>query len=100
VGVIYKVEILGQEFTLRGDLEPQLLEKVTNLLTDKIKEIQQQLPGATKVHVSVLAALNIAHDYFLLKEELEKTVNTLETKGHQWLARLEAGTAGQPATEV
>ncbi|MBI5585955.1 MAG: cell division protein ZapA [Deltaproteobacteria bacterium] len=85
---------------MKGELEPQLLEKVTNLLTEKIKEIEQQLPGATKVHVSVLAALNIAYDYFLLKEELEQTVNTLEARSHQWLAKLEAGFPGQSSTEV
>lgn len=97
---LYKAEILGQEFTLKGDLEPHLLEQVTNLLRDKIKEIEQQLPGANKVHISVLAALNIAYDYFLLKEELEKTVNILETKSHQWIAKLEAGFPGQSSTEV
>ena len=100
MGVIYKIEILGQEFTLKGELEPQLLEKVTKLLTDKIGEIQHQMPGATKVHAAVLAALNIAYDYFLLKEELEQTVSTLEAKSHQWLARLEAGFSGQPSAEV
>ena len=98
MSVLYKAEILGQEFTLRRDLEPHLLEQVTNLLRDKIMEIQQQLPGATKVHVSVLAALNIAYDYFLLKEELEKTVNTLETKSQQWINRLESGFPGQSST--
>jgi cell division protein ZapA len=100
VSVIYKAEILGQEFTLKGDLEPHILEQVTNLLREKIKEIEQQLPGATKIHVSVLAALNIAYDYFLLKEELEKTVHTLEARSHQWIARLEAGFAEQSSTEV
>jgi cell division protein ZapA (FtsZ GTPase activity inhibitor) len=100
VSVLYKAEILGQEFTLKGDLEPHILEQVTDLLGGKIKEIQQQLPGATKVHVAVLAALNITYDYFLLKEELEKTVNTLEARSHHWIARLETGFPLQSSTEV
>jgi len=85
---------------LKGDLEPHLLEQVTNLLREKIKETEQQLPGATKMHVAVLAALNIAYDYFLIKEELEKTVTTLEARSHQWIARLEAGFPGKSSTEV
>ena len=50
--------------------------------------------------VARLAALNITYDYFLLKEELEKTVNTLEARSHQWIARLETGFPIQSSTEV
>lgn len=97
---IFKAEILGQEFTLKGELEVPVLERVSRFLEERIQEVQQQLPGANKVHVSVLAALNIAYEYFLLKEELDLTLKTLETKGHQWIAKLEAGVSDQSSAEV
>ena len=97
---IFKAEILGQEFTLKGELEVPVLERVSRFLEERIQEVQQQLPGANKVHVSVLAALNIAYEYFLLKEELDLTLKTLETKGQQWIAKLEAGVSDQSSAEV
>lgn len=100
MSITFKAEILGQEFTLKGDLELPLLEKVTRLLAEKIQEVQRQLPGASKVHLSVLAGLNIAYDYFLLREELDQTIKTLETKSHQWIAKLEAGFPEQSSAEV
>jgi cell division protein ZapA len=100
VANLLKAEILGQEFTLRGDLEEQALEKVAAHLKEKIREIQVNLPGANKVQLSVLAALNITLDYFLLKEEFDRTMNTLETKSRQWLHKLETGVPPSPSSEV
>ena len=100
MSITFKAEILGQEFTLKGDLELPLLEKVTKLFAEKIQEVQRQLPGASKGHLSVLAGLNIAYDYFLLQEELDQTIKTLETKSHQWIAKLEAGFPDQSSAEV
>jgi cell division protein ZapA len=100
VANLLKAEILGQEFTLKGDLEEQALEKVAAHLKGKIREIQANLPGANKVQLSVLAALNITYDYFLLKEEFERTMNTLETKGREWLRKLETGVPQSPSSEV
>ena len=100
VANLLKSEILGQEFTLKGDLEEQALEKVAAHLKEKIKEIQTTLPGANKVQISVLAALNITYDYFLLKEEFDRTMNTLETKSRQWLLKLETGFPPSPSSEV
>jgi cell division protein ZapA len=100
VGNRIKAEILGQEFTLKGELEEQVLEKVALHVKEKISEIQANLPGANKVQLSVLAALNITYDYFLLREEFDRTMNTLETKGRQWLLKLETGFPPLPSSEV
>jgi cell division protein ZapA len=100
VGNVIQAEILGQDFTLKGELEEQVLEKVALHLKEKIKEVQASLPGANKVQLSVLAALNIAYEYFLLREEFDRTVNTLETKGRHWLLKLEAGFPPLPSSEV
>jgi len=100
VANLLKAEILGQEFTLKGELEEQSLEMVAAHLKEKIKEIQATLPGANKVQLSVLAALNITYDYFLLKEEFDRTMNTLETKSRQWLLKLETGFPLSPSSEV
>jgi cell division protein ZapA len=87
---LFKVDILGSEYTLRGDLDPGIMDKVTVLLDQRIKEVQSAMPSASKVHLVILTALNIAYDYLQAKEELEQMEKMVETKGHQWISKLDS----------
>ncbi|MBI5606575.1 MAG: cell division protein ZapA [Deltaproteobacteria bacterium] len=89
---LFKVEILGNEYTLRGDLDPGLMEKVSVLLNQRIKEVQASMPSASKVHLVILTALNIAYDYLLAKEELEQMEKMMEAKSQQWMTKLDTCT--------
>jgi len=87
---LFKVDILGNEYTLRGDLDPGLMDKVTVLLNQRIKEVQSSIPSANKIHLVILTALNIAHDYLQAKEELYKMEKMVESKSHQWISKLDS----------
>jgi cell division protein ZapA len=90
VSQLIKVDILGNEYTLRGDLDPGLLEKVSALLNERIKEVQSSIPSANKVHLIVLTALNIAYDYLLTKETLDQMEKMVESKSRQWITKLDS----------
>jgi cell division protein ZapA len=90
VSELIKVDILGNEYTLRGDLDPGLLEKVSALLNERIKEVQSSIPSANKVHLVVLTALNIAYDYLLTKEALDQMEKMVESKSRQWINKLDS----------
>lgn len=87
---IYKVDILGNEYTLKGDLDPELLEKVSTLLNERIKEVETSMPSTNKIHLVILTALNIAYDYLQAKEEIERMEKLMETKTQQWLTKLDS----------
>lgn len=87
---LIKVDILGNEYTLRGDLDPGLLEKVSALLNERIKEVQSSIPSANKVHLVVLTALNITYDYLLTKEALDQMEKMVESKSRQWITKLDS----------
>jgi cell division protein ZapA (FtsZ GTPase activity inhibitor) len=89
VSDLFKVDILGNEYTLRGDLDPGLLEKVSALLNERIKEVQASMPSANKVHLVILTALNIAYDYLLTKETLDQMQKMVEAKSRQWITKLD-----------
>jgi cell division protein ZapA len=90
VSQLIKVDILGNEYTLRGDLDPGLLEKVSALLNERIKEVQSSIPSANKVHLVVLTALNIAYDYLLTKEALDQMEKMVESKSRKWITKLDS----------
>ncbi len=87
---LFKVDILGNEYTLKGDLDPGLLEKVSALLNERIKEVQSSIPSANKIHLVVLTALNIAYDYLLTKEALDQMEKTVKSKSRQWITKLDS----------
>jgi cell division protein ZapA (FtsZ GTPase activity inhibitor) len=90
VSELFKVDILGNEYTLRGDLDPGLLERVSVLLNERIKEVQSSMPTTNKVHVVILTALNIAYDYLLTKEALDQMEKMVEDKSRQWINKLDS----------
>lgn len=87
---LFKADILGNEYTLRGDLDPGRLEKVSALLNERIKEVQASMPSANKVHLVILTALNIAYDYLLTKETLDQMQKMVEAKSRQWITKLDS----------
>jgi cell division protein ZapA (FtsZ GTPase activity inhibitor) len=90
VSELFKVDILGNEYTLRGDLDPGLMEKVSALLNERIKEVQASMPSANKVHLVILAALNMAYDYLQTKETLDQMEKMVEAKSRQWISKLDS----------
>jgi cell division protein ZapA len=87
---LFKVDILGNEYALRGDLDPGLLEEVADLVNQRIKEVQSAMPAASKMHLVVLTALNIAYDYLQVKKELDQMEKLVETKSNQWISKLDS----------
>jgi cell division protein ZapA len=90
VSQLFRVEILGNEYTLRGDLDPELMKELSVLLNQRIKEVQSSMPSANKVHLVILAALNIAYDYLQSRDELNRIEKMVESKGHQWIDKLDS----------
>lgn len=86
----FKVEILGSEYTLKGDVDPGFLEKVAFFLKEKIEEVRAAMPTANKVHVVMLTALNISCDYLQTKEALERMEKAMEAKSQEWISKLDA----------
>ena len=87
---LFKVDILGNEYTLRGDLDPGLMERVATLLNERIREVQASMPSANKVHLVILAALNMAYDYLQTKETLDQMEKMMEAKSRQWITKLDS----------
>lgn len=63
-----EVHILGQRFLLKGSHDPQYVERLAAYVKRKIDEVAARGPVSSP-KLAVLAALNIADDYFRALEE-------------------------------
>jgi cell division protein ZapA len=65
------VEIMGQIFTVSGDAEESYVHKVAGYVDGKIRDVLKNGRPVAKSNVAMLAAFNIADDYYRLKESYD-----------------------------
>jgi len=82
------VEILGQSFTISSDAEENYILRVASYVNDKMQELSRASKPAAKSNVAMLTALNIADDYYRLKEAHETMLRRVNQLSKQLSARL------------
>jgi cell division protein ZapA len=65
-----RVEIFDQAYNLRGS-DAEYILKLADYVDGKMRAVSEQTATVDSVRLAVLAALNIADEYHLLKRRLE-----------------------------
>ena len=58
------VNILGNTYRLQAGDDPQYVEKVAEYVKGKVDEISSAAPDYSNTQLAILAAINIADEYF------------------------------------
>jgi cell division protein ZapA len=70
------VTIMGRNYTLRAEEDPQYVRMIAAYVDDKLQEIAKISPRMSTTRLAILAAINIA-------DELHKLEQNLQTGGSQ-----------------
>ena len=70
-----RVEIFDQGYNLRGS-DPEYILKLADYVDGKMRAVAQATSTVDTSRLAVLAALNIADEYHILKRQHEKNGNT------------------------
>lgn len=74
-----RVRIYGQEYTISGERDEETIRKIAEYVDEKIKETAEALKQSGSVlPVPVLAAINIADDYFQNKTDVKEYTEKIE----------------------
>ena len=65
-----RVEIFDQAYSLRGT-DPEYIEKLAEYVDTKIRAVAEQTSTVDSLRLAVLAALNIADEYHVLKRKYD-----------------------------
>lgn len=65
-----RVEIYDQSYNLRGT-DPEYINKLAEFVDTKMRQVAEQTQTVDSLRLAVLAALNIADEYHLLKKKYE-----------------------------
>jgi cell division protein ZapA len=85
-----RVEIFDQVYNLRGS-DADYIIKLAEYVDSKMRAVSEQTSTVDSVRLAVLAALNIADEYHLLKRRLDPAAGSSEFKrrAHQLSSALD-----------
>jgi len=88
---IVEIEIYGQKYRIKvkGEEDEKYIGRLTSYVDQKIREIADQSNSADLLKIAVLAALNIADEYTLCRQQLDQ-LNDIIGQMEQEIESLEA----------
>jgi len=71
---VIEIEIYGQKYRIRvkGEEDEKYISHLTSYVEQKMREVAVKSKSVDVLKVAVLAALNIADEYFLCQENLDQ----------------------------
>jgi cell division protein ZapA len=81
--VLVPVEILGQTYPIRSGLDARYVEELATHVDEKMRAASEVTPSGDSLRLAVVAALNIADEYF-------RCVATREDQATHLTGRLDA----------
>jgi len=75
-----KVRIRNAEYLVQGEESEQQVQRIADYVNDKLKEIEQGAEGLSEKRTAILAALDIAGDYFQILKEKENLLSSLRQR--------------------
>ncbi len=84
-----RVEIYDQSYEIRGNLDPDYLRNVAQYVDGKMRSITEKGQVIDSLRVAVLAAINIADEYYQLKARHESHEDQVEQKTDEYISALD-----------
>jgi len=89
-----KINLLGKDYTIRGEGGEKHLLEIANYVSDKMKTIQKINKELSNTKIAVLTALNIADEYIRLKKEYDSITEKAVNKAKTLISLLDEGLLG------
>lgn len=77
-----RVEIYDQTYNLRGS-DPQYIKKLADFVDGKMRTVAQQTQTVDSLRLAVLAALNIADEYQVLKRKYDDVAGDFDQRARE-----------------
>lgn len=89
-----KVTIFGQTYTVNGDAPREYMLQLAEYLNDKMEDVRNTTGISNPAQVAILAALNMADEYFQLKKLKSGTDSEVEKRAMALISMLDQGLIG------
>lgn len=83
------IHILGVEYPVKGDFEPEYIRKIAANLDHRLREMSKHLPGKSNEKTAVLTALNLEDELNAEKTHCEGLLSSLEERTNKIIKRID-----------
>ncbi len=87
---LIRVEILGREYTVKSDEGEERVKDIAAYVNRKIKEVSESGQTVSTLNLAILAALNIANDYFKAVEGQKDFWQSIEARSGRLIALIDS----------
>ena len=77
---VVHVEIHGHRYPIRSGLDPQYVAELAAYVDEKMRQAARESPAGDTLKLAVLAALNIADEFFRAADEVQNDQATLSRR--------------------
>lgn len=84
-----EVNIFGHEYTVKTDADSEYIQKIASYVDEKMGEIVRNTKTVSTLNVAILAALNIADDFFKEVQKREELVAAVEHRSEELVKTIE-----------
>ena len=77
---VVRVRILENEYLIKSDVDIEEVERIARFVDDKLREIQSSTNGLSDKNTAILAAFDIANDYFQLQKDESDRLRKLQER--------------------
>ncbi len=85
-----KVRILDNEYLIKSDEDEEWVLRIAEYVGAKLKEVQENTEGLTGKKEVILAALDIASDYFQLLRERDQMQASLRERAESLINNIDS----------
>ena len=80
-----EVEIFGQKYVIKGNNDEAYILQLAEYVDSKMRDMHGRHKLSTPAKTAVLSAINIAHELFTLKREMDEKDSVIEEKAEKLL---------------
>jgi cell division protein ZapA len=84
-----EIEIYGQRYQITGDAEDQYVQQLAQYIDTKMRELSESTRTVPTPKLALLAAINITHELFQLRQERRQKEAFVEKKTKDLIERIE-----------
>ena len=95
---VVKVQIVGEEYTIRSDASPEHTRAVAQYVDQSIKRVLHTTPVVETHKAAILAALQITDELFRARasgEAVDASLDALSAEIRRWLPPAKRGESGE-----
>ena len=100
---LVEVNILGHEYTVKTDADVEYIQEIASYVDKKMSEIVRNTKTVSTLNVAILAALNIADDFFKERDKREDLLTQVENRSNEIVeaidTQLKQGNLGKKYSE-